>query len=266
MRDIASPFDGFASPFGPQRGFNPASLVTGSTAMAWYDPSDLSTLFQDDAATVPVTASGQAVAVMRDKSGNGNHARQTVAVSRPIYTESGGRRYLAFDGSNDFMVTGTITPSADKVQVFAGVRKLSDATIGILAELSTSSINNGTFAMFVPGTTLNGYTFRTRGTAPSDAGVTTPLAPSTNVITGIGDISGDISLLRVNGALGLSSSTDQGNGNYAANPIYIGQRGGVSNPFIGNLYGMIVRFSASNMTAAQISATEAWINQRTGAY
>ena len=49
-------------------GFSPASLFEGGIAGAWYDPSYLSTLFQDSAGTTPVTASGQPVGLMLDKS------------------------------------------------------------------------------------------------------------------------------------------------------------------------------------------------------
>lgn len=51
----------------------------------WYDPSDLSTLFQDATGTTPVTSDGDPVGLMLDKSGNGNHATQSVSASRPTY-------------------------------------------------------------------------------------------------------------------------------------------------------------------------------------
>jgi len=83
--------------------FSPASLFAGGTDGAWYDPSDLSTLFQDSAGTTPVTASGQPVGKMLDKSGNGNHAVQATASKRPTYTTGGGLSWLAFDGVDDAM-------------------------------------------------------------------------------------------------------------------------------------------------------------------
>jgi len=83
--------------------FSPASLFAGGTDGAWFDPSDLSTLFQDSAGTTPVTASGQPVGKMLDKSGNGNHATQAIAAARPIYTEGSGLAWLAFDGVDDVM-------------------------------------------------------------------------------------------------------------------------------------------------------------------
>jgi len=51
---------------------------------AWFDPSDLSTLYQDDAGTTPVTAVEQPVGKILDKSGNGNHATQSITASRPV--------------------------------------------------------------------------------------------------------------------------------------------------------------------------------------
>ena len=53
----------------------------------FYDPSDLSTMFQDAAGTVPVTAAGQPVGLMLDKSGRNNHARQTTSASCPIFEQ-----------------------------------------------------------------------------------------------------------------------------------------------------------------------------------
>ncbi len=47
------------------------------------DPSDLSTMFQDDAGTVPVTAVEQPVGKILDVSGNGNHFVQATLAKRP---------------------------------------------------------------------------------------------------------------------------------------------------------------------------------------
>lgn len=50
----------------------------------FYDTNDLSTMFQDAAGTVPVTGVGQAVGLIRDKSGRNNHAYQTTSAARPL--------------------------------------------------------------------------------------------------------------------------------------------------------------------------------------
>lgn len=48
--------------------FSPSSLFALAEPGVWYDPSDLTTLFQDTAGTMPVTAAGQPVALALDKS------------------------------------------------------------------------------------------------------------------------------------------------------------------------------------------------------
>ncbi|MEN9936053.1 MAG: Nonlabens phage [Chloroflexota bacterium] len=48
--------------------FSPLSLFAAGEPGAWYDPSDLSTMFQDSAGTTPVTATGQTVGLLLDKS------------------------------------------------------------------------------------------------------------------------------------------------------------------------------------------------------
>lgn len=78
--------------------FSPSSL----SPVAWYDPSDLSTLWQDDG-TTPVTTDGQSVYRMDDKSGNGNHYRQATEAARPLYKTGGGLSWLLFDGTDDFL-------------------------------------------------------------------------------------------------------------------------------------------------------------------
>lgn len=54
--------------WGAGAGFSPASLFASGEQGAWYDPSDLSTMFQDSAGTTPVTAVGQPVGLILDKS------------------------------------------------------------------------------------------------------------------------------------------------------------------------------------------------------
>jgi len=51
-----------------RRPFSPASLFSSGEQGVWYDPSDMSTMFQDAAGTTPVTAVGQPVGLILDKS------------------------------------------------------------------------------------------------------------------------------------------------------------------------------------------------------
>jgi hypothetical protein len=172
--------------------------------------------------------------------------------------------HLVFDGTDDWLVTPTITPGIDKAQVFAGVRKLSDATIGTLVELSTTSAsNNGSLTVLTPDSPQP-YSFASRGTTRTfAAALGTFAAPITNVLTGIGDIAGDNATLRINGVQNVQNTADQGTGNYLAYPLYIGRRGGTTLPFNGHLYSLVVRFGA-NLDAGTISATERYVGGKTG--
>jgi hypothetical protein len=82
-------------------GFTPLSLFKNNEQGAWYDPSDISTLFQDAAGSTPVTSDGDPVGYMGDKSGNGHHATQSISASRPIYKTDGTLHWLQFDGVDD---------------------------------------------------------------------------------------------------------------------------------------------------------------------
>ena len=379
-------------------GVIPASLFTNAEPGVWYDPSDITTLFQDTAGTTPVTASGQTVALMLDKSRGlvlgaerltngdfssgstgwtvtggdathiatfsggtlryqsdtttpvlnvaqagalvigktylvtvvtsaytsgslksddfgsavvlsnglgtrtlrvtasatnftflrnttnvditidsisikeiaGNHATQATLAQRPTYqVDSSGRPFLLFDGVDDGMVTSTITPGTDKAQVFTGVRKLSDAAIGVVFEHSAvADTNNGALNLRAPNSAAAAsFAIYSRGTTTVAVGTTasTNAAPVTKVVSGILDISAPSIVIRLDGTQVATSVASQGTGNYLAYPLYIGRRGGTTLPFNGRIYSLIVRFGA-NLTAGQIGAAEAWSNSKTGAY
>lgn len=246
-------------------GFTPLSLFSAGEQGVWYDPSDISTVWQDSAGTVP-GAVGQPVGKLIDKSGRGNHATQAVAASRPILRQSGALYYLEFDGVDDCLVTGTVASgSSDKVSVFAGVRTATAGVQGIIAE-SSSTTNGFTLASGSAGA-ADTFRFVSRGSvsSPVDSPAASTPAPYTAVLSGIGAISTDQALIRVNGAQVGSSAADQGTGTFADAPFYIGMRGGTTVPFNGRLYGLVVRY-APEMTSTQISNTETYVNTRTGAY
>lgn len=186
------------------------------------------------------------------------------------YDTVGFLPYLAFDGVDDSMSTGSIDFTAtDKMTVFAGVRKLSDAAYGTVVESSTNSDTaNGSFAIFNPNTSI--WNMRLKG--DSTIGIidtTTFVAPITNVLTLIGNLGAATFATkmsaRVNGAANQAATSGTiGAGNFGNYPLFIGQRNGASLPFNGWMSSLIIRGAQS--TDSQISATETWVNQRTGAY
>lgn len=205
----------------------------------WYDPNDLSTMFQDAAGTVPVTAVGQPVGLIRDKSGRNNHARQTTSAARPILRQNAttGAYYLEFDGSDDFLQTGNIDfTSTDKVSLFAGVNLRSGVPTGCVAEIGASSQSiDGSFGLFRGPTTLQ---WASRGTSGVLGAVYGSAFPP-DVLTAKSFINGSILTTRRNSLLAINDTRSQGTGNYSNSPLYIGRRAGTSLPFNGHIYGLI---------------------------
>jgi hypothetical protein len=96
--------------------WTPASLTA---PFAWYDPSDLTTMFQDSAKTTPVTAAGQNVCAINDKSGAGLHLTQATVGSCPVLTLDGSsRRYLACNGAK-LMASGVSALDQNASFIFA---------------------------------------------------------------------------------------------------------------------------------------------------
>jgi hypothetical protein len=86
----------------------------------WFDLWDQYTLFQDVAGTTPVTAAGQSVALVLDKSGNGLNMTQSSGSLQPTWETTDGFPHLLF-GTGDYMsVVGTFTDA--KRTVVAGCR------------------------------------------------------------------------------------------------------------------------------------------------
>jgi hypothetical protein len=130
MRDIVSPLSGIRSPFSGRRAFSPLSLFASGEQGAWYDPSDLTTLFQDSAGLTPVTAVGQFVGRINDKSGRGNHATQATSGARPaLQQEAGGQYYLAIDGTDDVLSSATHPQFVAPFDFFAAINITGGATI-----------------------------------------------------------------------------------------------------------------------------------------
>ena len=170
--------------------------------------------------------------------------------------------YVQYDGSDDSFSTSSIDFSAtDKMSVFAGVRKLSNATQGMFVELSASAAaNTGAFNFQSPSSSLNDYNFANKGTTAQTVSAVAS-APINNVLSGLGNISGDLATLRIDGTQVGQNTGDQGTGNYGNYPLYIGRRNNASLPFNGRDYGIIV--VGKTASASEITATEIWLAAKT---
>lgn len=255
--------------------WTPKRLFAAGEQGGWWDPSDLSTLFQDTAGTTRANV-GDPVGLIRDKSGRGNHRTQATAASRPtLQQDASGYFYLSYDGVDDFMVTGSVDfTAANKATVWCAATKSSDTGFGLIAELGTNTDTvDGSFGIGHSGATGDAsrrtWVAITRGTAASLLGSAfVYVAPDSRVLTALLDNSGASptgqTQLRLNGVLqnlafGSAGTTAS---NYANAPMYFGRRGGVSSPFNGREYQTIIRGAASS--ADQIGQVERFIGSKMG--
>lgn len=231
-----------------------ALMASFSGPKAQYDPSDISTLFQDSAGTTPVVAAGDGIGRILDKSGAGNHATQTTTPSRPLWQTT----YAAFDGTDDSWATPNIDfTSTDKVTVIAGVRKESDALTALFAELSaTTNSNNGAFYLAAPASSGSpNFGFQGKGTIAATSVATGFAQPVIAVVSGQLDIAAASTVLRVNGAQVANTVSSLGTGNLGNYPLYVGRRAGSALPFTGRMYGLII-------IGRLLSPDEMWVCER----
>ena len=81
---------------GAAAGANDPISILGSKLKAWYDHSDLSTLWQDTAGTTAVAADSDPCARVDDKSGNGYNKLQSDTGLRPLWRNNGGIDRLVY--------------------------------------------------------------------------------------------------------------------------------------------------------------------------
>lgn len=228
-----------------------------------FDFNDLSTMFQDSAGTIPVTAVGQPVGKVLDKSGRGNHATQSTSSKRPILQQNAttGAYYLAFDGVDDCLVTGNMDFSgSSKLSLFTGLRKNNDNT-AIVVELSQTSgySTSGAFYL-VSGNDAGAIGYTSAASNPLVAKITNFPAPDIAVLSLAFDRSTTTSTIRRNAVAGTNGGT--GTGNFGNFPVFIAARNQSSLPFSGHLYSLIG--IARLTTSTEINNTESAIAKNVG--
>jgi hypothetical protein len=134
-----------SSPLAARRGggapaFDPATLFASGEQGGWYDPSDLSTLFQDNAGASVVTAAGQAVGLFFDKSKNldlgsdltSNPATWSGSANWSVNTATRTATVTNSTNSGDVLNAGTISGSLGQVyEVLFEVTSISGGGITI---------------------------------------------------------------------------------------------------------------------------------------
>lgn len=244
--------------------FDPVSLFASGEKGIVLDPSNIATLFQDSAGTVPVTAYGDPVGKIADLSGNNAHLTQATAGTRPIYTDNGHKALTFY---NHALASAAVNFSAtDKITAVVSIRFNSTANIGVAVELGNIVSINGSFALYAPGIANSlGHVSYIRGTAFGGVKQTTaPTNINTDALSAIFDIAGaaiqDEIKLRNNGVLEattVDSVGPSGTGNFGNQPIYIGKRTGALNPSKMQIGRCII--IGRTLTAPELAAAETWV-------
>jgi len=252
-------------------GFSPASLFAAGEAGDWFDPSDLSKMWQDTAGTTPITADSQTVARIDGQEGVVS-LRQVTAASRPQYKTSGGLHWLQFDGTDDGLDSAAVLnlTGVDAVTALAAARKQA-VDSGISCIFSHGFAWNSaaqSFDMFAPDNAYSATAeFFVMGTAQSAARTTSASynSPYTGVFTGLADISNPVTTLRVSGTQVATSAATLGTGNFGSKTLRLGRRGDGSStlwPFEGRVYLFVVRGALTS--GADLTALETYAGAKAG--
>ena len=226
-----------------------------------YDISNFLTMFQDSAGTTPVTAVAQPVGKILDISGNGYHATQATAASRPVLRQDGsGYYYLEFDGVDDWLETDVIDfTSTDEISIFCGFSStLASGTRGMLVCLEKTYPRRLAIELNITSTEIKSVS--NGSLAPSPASFIPSAYPI--VITALSKISTDTNIIRGNGVQQTTSTGDQGTGTRPAAKIYLGTYSGGTLLYKGAIYSIIFRGALSS--ADEILAAESYVAGKTG--
>jgi hypothetical protein len=248
----------------PALEWSPRTLFAAGEQGVWYDPSDRATLWQNVAGTIPVTAPGQLVARVDDKSGQGNHLLQSAAAAMPVYqVDASGRPHLQFDGVDDRMQAVAFAARANAAQCVAGVLRSATA-LAIIIETSPTFVNNaGSLTLRnAPGPL---YTVGHRGTqANQTADAVLPFSPELHVVSGVYSIGLPRVAARVAGVDSVENLASVGAGDYGNHALNVGARNNTATfPWNGRVYGLVLRFG-SNLPLGGLALVERWMARKTG--
>jgi hypothetical protein len=246
---------GFRAGWAP---WTPAELFSASQQGVWYEPSDLSTLFQDAAGTTPVTADGQPVGRMNDKSGNGNNLSQTTLNRRPLYKTDGVKHWLKFDGVNDFLFSSAINMTAYTSVFYAmSLNAVSPYASGanIIIEFG---LGNGSFTTHLNrfGTDFTTYVQRiSSNVLEMGYAKLTGAQVIASIVNFSAATAAEQVIMRENGIAKTLTNYDSAvlgsTGTVGNLPLYLGARSGASNPSNAEFFGLVIAPGAGNFQDAE---------------
>lgn len=228
---------------------DPADFWTSpATDGVWFDPSDLSTMFTDDAATTNVSSDGDPIAVIHDKSGNGNHGTQTSASSRPLYRTDGTYHWIEFNGTSHYFDIAK-TSWGDNVTIGCGEKSRVASQGTFILDATT----NTTFASAY-GLRFDRHTARFRlGVSPDGSGsFSTSNISSTDKLLLRARYDGSDAETWINRVLADTLSSESGAIAYTGLTVtrfgYSATGGGAQYYYDGNIYQFMLVSRAMNDT------------------
>lgn len=131
----------------------------------WWDASDLTTQYQTEDTSTPVTAATQAVGRVENKFGGSAAFTQSTANARPTLQNSGDDWWWQGDGTNDFLTLGTGTIDATSLfaatgqQFMIGIKaKTADGTAATFLARAGATAGDRTLQIYMDtGDTPGGY-------------------------------------------------------------------------------------------------------------
>ena len=240
--------------------FDPLSRYEGGINGGWYDPSDLSTLFQDAAGTVPVTATGQTVKRVNDKSGNGRQVSN--AGANWTLQNDGTNNYLQTDGAVR-LESSSFAWGNDKLTLFAAIKPDSAGTTRNVAWFGGPFVT----ASWALELQTGGILVYRRGSGSFGARQTATIGSAATIISTVCDLAGNSHatenpFLRIDGVqptLTNAGEADTGGGNFGTKPILLG---GATNFFTGRIYAFGVIAATSDAT--QLEELERFCSSKSG--
>lgn len=237
--------------------FSPRRLFAAGVAGVWFDPSDLSTMFQDAAGTTPATVDS-VVGLMLDKSGNGCHASRVTTANKPILRRDAitGLYYLEFDGVDDELLgTGNWAANASLTLVAGWSTQTTTSDSGILTVAPGSTSNYSQRCLAVADGTTFKADARNRSVSLPVASVSSP-----TVVYGYFDI--------VTGIVGSTNLNAEvtGGGSLVNTWLGFALGRGLTGTSKSNakLYSALI--IAKQLTATEKTRLVGWMNRKTGAY
>ena len=244
-------------------GDDPMRLFAGGKKGYLFDFLDRSTLFQDTAGTIPALAIGDPVALVLDKSGNGNHLVQTTATRRASVNASG----LYFDGIDDcFATVGVVPAEGQSVLILYGGEWQNVAASNFVVESSQlSNITTGAFYLVKNSVGSGKNTTRVTGTSSTYIEWLPAESPSKTVVGLRGRTTSGNALNQCwkNGeVLGTSTSSLGATVDFSNITHYIGARNQSQYFYKGSMTSLICVFK--ECTDTEVKAMSRYINNRMG--